>query len=236
MPESLVLLTRPERDNARLAEQLAERGIASLGWPLTAIVYGTDLVEVPDEIEAVIFTSQHGVTGFAERSDRCDLQVICVGTRTAEMARAAGFENIVFVGSDAQELIAHLETRKLGHAFYARGRDISVDLRQRAGDFGTRITEQIVYAAEPGGPPPTPVESALTEGRFGAITIWSRRNSELLAQFLSRRGEISLEGTTLVAISENAAEPLENARFRRIIISETPNANGMVSAVSAALR
>ena len=230
-----VLLTRAEAENARFARQLDAVGIAHLSWPLAKIDQLDTKIELQHGTEAIVFTSANGVRAFAGLCAIRDLPALCVGDRTTEVARQAGFADAIRAGGTGAELLEELPNHTYRRLYYPRAEDISKDLR--AGlphDF--ELQEQIVYAARPTGPPESKVADALASGRIAIVTIWSRRNAQILEDYLTNSSYFPLEALKLVAISENASEPLNNAGFERVLIARTPDASGMLSAIFAALR
>ena len=230
-----VLLTRAPEENARIALKLRDLDVESLCWPLSRIELTTAQVEVPRGTEALILTSTNGIRAFAAQSTRRDVPVICVGLRTAEIAQGLGFGSVTCAGTNVAALAAWLQSHDIRRLFYPRAREISRDIRDLLpGDFV--LEEQIVYSAEPTGPPESHVAESLVNGRIAAISIWSRRNACLLAKYLTENPHMPMNRLDLVAISENAAQPLGNSGFRHIITPETPNAEAMIATLSAALR
>ena len=206
-----------------------------MSWPLNRIAFCDGPIAVPQGTEALVFTSTNGVRAFAAKTDARDLPVICVGERTTAQAKQAGFREASVGGKSAGELLHALPRLPYRRLFYARGRDVSTDLK--AGlppDF--TLFEQVVYAAEPAGPPESKVAEALANGRIAVITIWSRRNAQVLEQYLTNSSHPRPETVKLAAISGNAAEPLAKAGFRAVLTAPSPDADGMMSAIFAALR
>lgn len=235
-----VLLTRPAKDNARIAAELARHGIESRSWPLSRVVATDGPIEAPADAEAIVFTSANGVSAFAARTDDRSLPAICVGARTASAAREAGFAEVEEGGGTVQLLMDHLVEAGYRRVFYARGKTVSVEIAEVMAPQGVHVDEAAVYATEPGLPPESDLLDALGSGRIAVVTIWSRRNAEAfraqLAPHLAPAGEVCLDAVDLVAISENAAEPLGKQGFRRILVAGSPDAQGMVGTISAALR
>lgn len=232
----LVLLTRPERDNARIKARLDALGVETLCWPLSRIVPTDEVPSLPEETGAVVFTSANGVHAFADLSPRRDLPAICVGPRTAEAARRAGFGEVTETGGTVDHLRAYLAEAPHSHVFYARGRQVSTDLKAALSGSGCTVTEGVVYETRPGPPPESSVRSALASGRIDAVTIWSRRNADVFSDRLGELPAADISGADLVAISENAAQPLVSAGFRNILIAGSPDLDGMVAEIRAALR
>lgn len=102
-----VLLTRPEPDSRRLAVLLP--GLAVLIAPIIRIVPVDHDAAVLAQAGGVVFTSAHAVPFAGEGGGRLAL---CVGGRTAEVARAAGFDVKQGDGS-AAGLIPLIEAAKV---------------------------------------------------------------------------------------------------------------------------
>ena len=230
-----VLITRPLEDSRRVADALEADGIACLIWPLTRIVPTMTALRVPQGVGGLLFTSANGVRAFATLSGRRDLPALCVGARTAEAARGAGFGSVLSAEGDAQAL-AGLAGRSGIRAFlHPRGRDAAGDLKGRLAGTGQRVTEAVVYEARETGPPAAPVAAALARGAVDLVTAWSRRNAEILARRLPEAGA-ALGGTDALAISPAAAGPLAGAGFRRVAVAERPDGAAMLAAIRAAAR
>jgi len=231
----LILLTRPGADSERLEPQFSALGATCLIWPLTEIVFARALIDVPSGTQALVFTSANGVRAFAAASEQRDLAVFTVGTRTAAVARAAGFTRVESAGGTVNDLARVLTAGPRRRLFYPRGRDVSADLGDLLGDE-FNLEEQSVYAADPGGPPPPAVENALRAGQIGLITLWSRRAGDILANHLSRNLGWPLRNTRLLAVSKNAAAALASCEFGGTVVAKSPDAPAMLDAVADAMR
>lgn len=230
-----VLLTRTAEENARFALRLDAEGISHLSWPLSKIEREDAQVGVPQDAQALIFTSANGVRAFAALCPERDLPALCVGRRTSEVAQEQGFTGAQYAAGSATDLLAVLPHQPFRTLFYPRAQEVSTDLRAKLGpEF--KVVEQVVYKALPAGPPESKVADALAEGRIALITIWSRRNAQVLGEYLTNSSHIALETIKLAVISENAAEPLAKAGFGGVFIAPTPDASGMLDAIFAALR
>ena len=68
------------------------------------------------------------------------------------------------------------------------------------------------------------------------MTLWSQRNGQILANHLVGHPEWQTAHMDLVSISDNAAQAVLKAGFRRILVSSRPNATEMIETIVAALR
>jgi len=225
-----VLLTRPLEDSRALAEVFEADGIAPLIWPLTRIVPTATTVKLPFATGAFLFTSANGVRGLAALTNRRDLPAFCVGEATARAARKAGFRDCFSADGDARSLADLARRSGIRDFFHPRGHDVAGDLKGWLAETGQKVTDAVLYKAEETGPPPAPIAAALARGGVGLATVWSRRGAEILARQLPDAGA-ALGGTGLLAISQAAAEPLKESGFRRIVVTEAPNASAMLAGI-----
>lgn len=146
-----ILLTRPPAQNARFAAMLGgERVVLS---PLIVPRYFSP--KLP-EADCVIFTSETAVrAGVARRA-------WCVGDRTAQAARAAGYQ-ACSAGGDADALVAAIiAAAERGPMLHLRGRIARGNVAARLVAAGIPASEAIVYELEP--QPLTPEAQVLLAG------------------------------------------------------------------------
>ncbi|MEO0993191.1 MAG: uroporphyrinogen-III synthase [Pseudomonadota bacterium] len=228
MPEPrAALITRPLEDSRREADALEAAGIPSEIWPLTAIRPVATRCWVPPTVDGLLLTSGHGARAFAALSDRRDLPALCVGARTAEIARGLGFAAMPG-GGDAAALARFAIGSGLRHFFHPRGRDTAADLPALLKPSGQHVTEAVLYAAEETGPPPSPVAHALASGRIGAVGLWTARNATHFARHLTTLN--AAPGLVAVAISEAAARPLADSALT-LRIADMPTGPAMRAAL-----
>ncbi|MEM7211839.1 MAG: uroporphyrinogen-III synthase [Pseudomonadota bacterium] len=229
-----ILLTRPRSDSERIAAMLSQDEVPVMIWPLTEIVFFDDVV--PQNAQALAFSSGNAVRGFARLTEQRSGTAYCIGKRTAEIATQVGFADVRNAEGDFNALLALLTKTAPDGLHYVRGEDVAADLPAALTRCGVMCTEQIVYAARPAAPPEPEVAEALGQGAIRVITVWSRRNALLLAESLKAHPEWEISKTSVVAISDNAAQPLGTLGFRRIIVVSRPNATQMIAGIRAALR
>ncbi|MEM8790461.1 MAG: uroporphyrinogen-III synthase [Pseudomonadota bacterium] len=234
MTRGLVLLTRPLADSKRVAEIMEADGIPSLIWPLMRITPVEIQNPIPPGIDGLLITSAHGIRAFASLNQRRDLPVLCVGGRTAEIARGLGFGMVLSAEGDAEALARLANGTPCRHFFYPRGRDVSHDLETMLKPSGKRVSEQVVYAAVPAGDPPAPVASALKSGTVGIVTLWSVRNAKLFAEWVRANGA-DLRGTDLIALSQQVAMAADDLGFRTSQTATESNAAALIEAVRRAV-
>jgi uroporphyrinogen-III synthase len=167
-----VLLTRPEAQSVRLGTALAAKFGSEIRLLLTPLMRMVPLTpEVPDvAFSAIVFTSEAGV----EAADILRAAnrgwpglAFCVGTRTAEAARKAGFKSVSADG-DAEALIALLVGRKVrGPLLYLHGRETRGGVAERLNSAGIETVARVVYQQDP--QPLSPEAITVLQGQHPVI-------------------------------------------------------------------
>jgi uroporphyrinogen-III synthase len=143
-----LLLTRPRAQSERFARET----LAALGREVPVVI--APLIEIlprgltidPGGAAGLIFTSENGVAAFAGIDARRHWPVWCVGERTAQAARAAGFARVELGGGDAEALLAGiLAARRRGPLLHLRGQHAAGDLVGRLTAAGLPATAAVVY-------------------------------------------------------------------------------------------
>lgn len=224
-----VLLTRPETAARRFAAQV--RGRLGTDWPvilspLTELTFLSPPLDL-DGVDGVIFTSETGVAALSRLTGWRGARAWCVGARTAEAARSAGFEATAGPG-DAAGLLAML-TAPGGprHPFWARGARVSVDLAAALAGHHVPLRTAVVYDRAR--------LSLSAEARAhlsaGGGVIWPVFSAGSAEDGLAALARHPLTGIRAVAISTAVADLLA-ARLGSVRVADRPNAAGMIEAVA----
>ena len=216
-----VLLTRPEAQSAAFARRLGP-GFEALIAPLIEIAHRPGSAD-PGAARALVFTSVNGVEGWRRRGGPTGLPVWCVGSRTADAARAAGHA----VAGDAPTLDALAELMRgapTGALLHVRGTHVAGDLAAALPDRPVAV--EIVYEAE-ARPLSEAAHRALEAGRIDAIPVFSPRTAARLVA--ERRAGWRLDATRLIAISAPTAEALAPLAPQRVETAPTPDAEGLIA-------
>lgn len=151
--------------------------------------------------KAIILTSQTGAEAAARmKADLPDL-AFCVGDRTAEAARAAGFA-VQSAQGDAEDLLRLILGQSRGPMVHLRGREARGDLARRLSAAGVPTTEIVVYAQEE--QPLTEEAMALLTGSAPVVVpLFSPRSAEILGAFCQTIA--ALAPLTVIAMSPAVA-------------------------------
>jgi uroporphyrinogen-III synthase len=228
-PLPRILVTRSEPGASETAQRLRAAGFDVIVEPLFAIVPVDAAIP---EFDALAFTSANGARQFARLSRRRDARVFCVGARTAQAARDAGFTEVVSADGDVEALI-DLIARKLPHEM----RLLHVGNAESRGDLAERLSAAghvawfvpVFHAAPVQSPGPNLAALLAGEAQINAVMVHSPRAATILAGFVDSAGGRALP--PIVAISEAAAAPLAD-HAARIEIAATPDETALVSALA----
>lgn len=225
-----ILVTRSEPGASATAERLRALGYTPLVEPLFTIA-PID-VAVPD-FDALAFTSANGVRRMAVLSPRRDAQVFCVGSRTAEAAREAGFADVSSAEGDVAALADMILQRlpKDARLLHAGNEESRGDLAGRLNAAGVAATFLALFRAEAVAEPgPELARHLRGEAPFAAALIHSPRAALILADMI--KGASQPCPLEVAAISAAAAAPLANLA-RSIAIAAAPNEDALLSSLAS---
>lgn len=218
----ILIITRPEPDGARFAAAVREAvAVDVILSPLMKI----EPLYVECQADAVIFTSTNGVAQ-AERLGLKRGRAWCVGDRTAEMAREAGFDAVSAQGTVEELLALVLADAPKGMIAHIRGKEARGDLGSRLRAQGINCTDVIAYAQVA-----VPLNDAARAAIAGAdpvvIPLFSPRSADLLV----KQVKIGPQAKVL-AMSDAVARMLPDVE---VDVIARPDADAMHAAVVAAL-
>ena len=228
-----VLVTRPLGEGQALVAQLSARfgpRVRPLLAPLMAAEFlRPNLPAGP--FAAVIFTSAAGVAGAARLKANLPQRAFCVGAKTAERARKAGFLALSADGN-ADALVALVQaSRPDGRLLHLHGQDTRGDVAGRLVSAGIETVSSIVYRQVP---QPLPAEALAILQANGPVIVplYSPRSAVLFAAALPDDTRADLH---LVVISDAVAKAAARLAYRALVLAQRPDATAMLDAVAKAL-
>ena len=227
----ILLVTRPEPAARRFLEAVRAAGAVPFR-PVMAPVM--EIRPVPAEVESgdltgIILTSAHG----AEAANRVGLPrgltAWCVGDRTADVARDAGFSPISADG-DADDLIALiLSQAPIGPLLHLRGAHVRGDVAGRLNAAGRISREVVVY--DQVEIPLAPEAMAVLMGDVPvALPLFSPRSGTILHDAGPFRAPLHV-----LAISPAVATAVKGLGMQSIWVADAPTGADMVAGTVAML-
>lgn len=228
-----ILLTRPAEQSARFAAQLRVElpGAQVIESALLVPEFLSPPVDGSSHA-ALVLTSETAVEAarrIVAESRSLPRLAFCVGDRTAEVARAAGFHALSAAG-DARDLMALLRAQApKGRLLYLRGQEVAADLVTDLSALGILADSAIVYAQKPQPLSPEAIDAL---GRTGVVIVpvFSPRSARVLAAALPPGRKAALH---VAAISPNAAAAAQALAPDQLVIADHPDAPAMLRAVVA---
>jgi uroporphyrinogen-III synthase len=228
-----VLVTRPLDDALETAMRLKALHHEPIIAPLLEICFRDGAEIALDGVQAILATSANGIRALVRRTKRRDVPVFAVGQQSAEEARAAGFTEVRNAEGGSAALAgatANWAVPQNGPLLHISGEDVAGDLSRTLADAGFDVRREVLYKAVAVDAFPRPVLDALHNHALDAVLLFSARSSATFARCIASAGlEAACENLMAVAISQAAAAPLSELRFREIRIPQRPNQDAMLA-------
>lgn len=210
----LVLLTRPRAQGNTTARRIVERGHEAVVAPVTTVV-PTGEPAPAGPFDAVILTSANALPALLPMRDRlAGAPLLTVGARTAEAARAAGFDGVAEARGDARalaDLVAALLPEG-GRLLHAAGRDRKAEPARSLASLGYDVATWTCYEARAADALPAEAVEALRTGQAGAVLHYSRRSAELFLGLCRLAGlDSQISGPVHLCLSADVAEGLRGS-------------------------
>jgi uroporphyrinogen-III synthase len=222
-----LLITRPQEDGGRLAEQLCDLGHEPVVLPLIEIAYA-ELPELPlDGVQALIATSRNALRGLRRNAAFVaakDLPVYAVGDATAAFATDLGFTDVrtgAGTAKDLAPLIARTAKPGGGTLLYLTGEDIAFDLAGVLAALRFDIRRIVLYAARKNAEARQSLSANLSGGLDGVL-LMSQRTSQFFAELLPTLPPGYIRGLTCYCYSQAVAKPLEHIEGLRLFVASRP--------------
>lgn len=226
-----ILLTRPEPDNARSAARLRARGHDVILAPL---MRGETLAaDFDGSFAAVLMTSANAaraIVGHRRFAELSRLPAFTVGDHSAEVARAAGFAEVVSAQGALHDLVRLVAARFANaRLLYLAGEDRAGDLAAELGRHGITVETAVIYRAVAATALPPEAARALGTGQLDAVLHYSRRSAAILLRLAAATGAVNtLLGLAHYCLSEEVAVPLREAGAGRITVAPRPGESSLL--------
>jgi uroporphyrinogen-III synthase len=225
-----ILLTRPEPDGLRSAARLRAQGHDVILAPL---MRGETLESAFDgPFDAVLMTSANAARAVVTHPRFAELRKLpafTVGDHSAEVARAAGFAEVVSAHGALDDLVRPVAAR-FAHArlLYLVGEDRAGDLAAELARHGITVETAVIYRAVAATALPREVTQALDANQLDAVLHYSRRSAATLLHLAAAAGAVNaLLGLAHYCLSDAVAVPLREAGARRITIAPHPGESSL---------
>jgi uroporphyrinogen-III synthase len=229
-----VLITRPEREAAALAQVLAARGHQAVIAPL----FRMQMLHPPDDFaallaasQAILITSGNGARALAEVTQQRSKPIFAVGDTTASTAEGLGFNSVTSASGDAAALAdlvrQHLDPAQ-GPLLHVSGADAA----SVPAPDGFEVKRVVLYEARHADTLPDSARAALAARAIDVATFFSPRASETFVQLVTVAGLAdACRAVSAIAISPAAAKPLGALPFARTVAAERPTRQAVLDEI-----
>lgn len=235
-----VLITRPRPEADAFAHALKGRGFTPVVAPMlvTESVPGTPPAAGP--VQGLALTSANGARELATRlavdHPLRTCPVFTVGAATARAAHGAGLGPVTSADGDAGDL-AGLIVRQCrpgaGAILYVRAEDTARDLAELLAPHGLSVQPWVVYRTRQANVLPEPARAFLAGDTGGAVVFFSPRTARTFAS-LALAADLASQCRVhaAVCLSQAVADPLAGLTWRRLVISDRPDRDGILAGLT----
>jgi uroporphyrinogen-III synthase len=221
-----VLVLRPDDGASRTAARLKALGHEAISSPVMETI-ATNAPGPAGDFDAVIATSAQAFAfaNAAALAPFLRLPLMCVGARTAQSARDAGFGVIASEAPDAAALADTITGQTSARSFlYLAGRDRKPNLEQALAAADIVITPWVIYEARALPALRKEALESLRGGKLDAALHFSRRSAAIFCELVAEAAlEEEARALLHIAISADAAKGLTQIAPPRVRIAAAPD-------------
>ncbi|HNQ91842.1 MAG TPA: uroporphyrinogen-III synthase [Alphaproteobacteria bacterium] len=238
MERRLILVTRPKEQAKEFAAEIERLGAVPVLCPLLDIhpvSYDLSHFSRPDAVpDAIIVTSQQVFSVGADFSPLLSVPVYCVGEKTGEAARGAGFADVYEAGGDVDALVALVrdQVQPSSRLLYLRGEDVRADIAALLA--GYQVDEEIMYGAD--------VISALPQDvidlfpKLFAICLFSPRSGSILKGLMDKHGlGPFVKNINLLSLSDAVLESVDDLGWKTSRVADRKDLRSMIANLTSIL-
>ncbi len=233
-----IVITRPNEQGKMFAERVDCCDDDFFFEPLLNIEKNNTPLPLSDQCDydGFVVTSIHSVDALVYYfSENMFNPVYCVGRSVAAAIKNRGDYDVRIVAPTVTDLvgdIADLYGSTDAHLLYLRGRDISFDIKSRFNDCNITLDEVICYEALPVKELSNDFIRSIENKEISAITFFSKRTAKVFSECVRFHNiQIDLKGIKALCISGGVLEYLNPIFGQDVVVSDTPDADGMLRIV-----
>lgn len=237
-----VLVTRPEGSAQKTAARLTELGHTPIIIPLAKPVHDKEatLAALSKQHSAIAITSGEAVSALLSIGDAIDRHLLttifAVGRSTAQLAERAGFRTVLTPDAGDGNALAALiadHRREFGippePLLYLAGRPRSKAFENQLDAAGVAYDVVECYRIEPVNPKRAALKPIMVDEPPDAVLLYSRESAlRFFALPMVLEHAERLERTLFLCISRNVATAVPSNYKRSIVISATPDEDGLL--------
>lgn len=227
-----VLVVRPSEQAARTAQRIAALGHQSLLAPVLEIV--PTGARIPGlTVDLVLATSARAFADVFLSGALLALPLHCVGEKTAQAARAAGFLVAESAENSEALAVALLKPGQSKSALYLAGRERRPELETMLRQGGWKVQIVETYAAQPVAALPDEVKTALAAGEIDAVLHYSPRSAALFTALAGTAAARAAHFCLSAEVAKALRQALPKTPLPKIAIASHPDEESLLSLLQA---
>jgi uroporphyrinogen-III synthase len=224
-----LIITRPEAQSESFAAEMAARWEGPLYIVISPLLRVIPLVPAIGAVEELIFTSANGVEAAQRLNIRKGLRAWCVGDKTGDLAKAAGFMPHVGPG-DADGLVdTIIAVKPKGRLVHLRGKHSRGAVTSRLREAGVDCEDFVTYDQQP-----QMLNKDAQRALDGQKPVFFPLFSPRTATILREQGPFSAP-VHVIALSKAVADAFGQNTARQITVADRPDMPAMLTATVDAL-
>ena len=243
---TFILNIRPEDDAALDTETLKRHGVAALSSPVMSVSPLSVSFGNPDNISGIIFTSRHAVALFVKdilsgRNKPHDIgswlpkPIYVVGSATARVARAAGFQHITKGDGGGASLVSLITKNSNRHdkpLLWPSARHKSFDMTAALQTQGVRVNETPLYETIVTTELSDAIISTIKAGEILAVMSLSARTSALFVDLLTSHDLLQYRSSITLIAGSQAIADAANTGWKDVLVARYPRRTRLLAIAS----
>ena len=222
LPVGMLVLTRASADSAKSKGALERLGFDVFVEPMFEVVHlRTEALRL-HSYDVTVVTSRNGVDVIAKLTDERDACILTVGDSTMRRATALGFTNVVSAGGTVRDILSCLGAYQRGaKILYARGEEVSYDLRSAAEEMGFEVEEAVLYKVVARKDLSPQCRDLLMNGEVSGVVFYSTGTAKIFTELSGPYSRL-LRNVCAYSMSNSAFRVLNAGAWRQILVSRHP--------------
>lgn len=185
-----VLVAREEGSAQDSAHALRAKGFSAWPAPVSRVHFLPRALNRRG-VQALAFTSRHGVRAFVAANPWRDVPAFAVGQVTAKALADAGFTEIITAAGEGVSLLAMLRAQLSpagGEVVHVGGHSLAVDIAAQMRQSGFAASHVPMYRTRALSGLPAESQIELRAGRIGTILLYSAEGARVLGVIVDAAG------------------------------------------------
>ena len=219
-----ILITRPKEQGLETKKILHEIGFESAVIPMVEIEKN-ELELKKRKHDFTIITSQNAIRNEEWIKEK---PLFIVGSHSATIAKNLGYENIISVSKDANDLaeVVISSCRQKDKLLYLSGEIQAIDITKMLNEAGLQVDKRVVYQSLE-VTSLSKKEVSQINHNVDIVLFYSPRTTHIFLNLAKAYG-ISTANKNCICISKNCAEAASGIPWKKILAAKTPDESGIL--------